>query len=106
MFRFVFFVLGRCVSANALAKFLDKQYRTNNVKRTKYSVCFSGVYGFREIFKTDDYFYFIEYEFEHMRFYSTRKYDEYLKSFYGEYMKLPPVEKRNNPHIVEAYDLN
>lgn len=104
--RFVFFLLGRCVSANALAKFLDKQYRTNNVKKTKYSVCFSGVYGFREIFKTDDYFDFIEYEFENLRFYSMRKYDEYLRSFYGEYMKLPSLEKRNNPHIFAAYDLN
>jgi lipopolysaccharide cholinephosphotransferase len=31
-------------------------------------------------------------------------YDEYLANVYGDYMKLPPVERRISPHdIIAAY---
>ena len=36
----------------------------------------------------------IEVEFEGYRFFATKYYDEYLKSRYGNYMELPPIEKR------------
>lgn len=37
---------------------------------------------------------FIEVEFEGMKFSGFKKFDLYLKTLYGDYMKLPPVEKQ------------
>jgi len=38
------------------------------------------------------------YRFREKSFYGPEKYDDYLKRLYGEYMKLPPVEKRISHH--------
>lgn len=40
---------------------------------------------------------YIEIEFEGMRFFAFREYDTYLSLLYGDYMELPPVEKRGRP---------
>jgi lipopolysaccharide cholinephosphotransferase len=46
---------------------------------------------------------FIEVEFEGQRYNAPAKYDEWLKAFYGDYMRLPPVEKRVSHHRFVAY---
>lgn len=63
----------------------------------------SGSYGKKEIVKKGV---FIEYEempFEDSSFMAISRYDEYLGAIYGDYMKLPPVEKRTNPHHYHVY---
>lgn len=40
----------------------------------------------------------IEYEFEGMKFLGVRDYDYYLRTLYGDYMTLPPIEKRSGDH--------
>jgi len=45
----------------------------------------------------------IDVEFEGEIFPAPVGYDEYLTSLYGDYMKLPPEEKRISPHNYEAY---
>lgn len=37
-------------------------------------------------------------QFEGREYLSIDRYDEYLSKLYGDYMKLPPIEKRVNPH--------
>lgn len=46
---------------------------------------------------------FVELEFEGKRFKAPIGYDEWLSSFYGNYMELPPVEKRVSHHSFKAY---
>ena len=46
---------------------------------------------------------FVELEFEGKKYPAPVGYDKWLKSFYGDYMKLPPQEKRVSHHIFEAY---
>lgn len=41
--------------------------------------------------------------FEDTEFYIPVRYDEILTALYGDYMKLPPIEKRTPHHIIEAY---
>lgn len=46
---------------------------------------------------------FVEMQFEGERFSCPAKYDLYLRSAYGDYMQLPPEEKRINRHgIIEV----
>lgn len=37
-------------------------------------------------------------DFETIKAYIPKRYNEYLSTIYGDYMKLPPIEKRINPH--------
>lgn len=46
---------------------------------------------------------FIDVEFEGRYFKAPVGYDEWLKSYYGDYMKLPPEEKRVSHHHFVAY---
>ena len=41
----------------------------------------------------------IEIDFEGMEFYAPKGYNEVLTCFYGEYMKLPPIEKQVAHHV-------
>ena len=42
--------------------------------------------------------------FEDTEFYAPEEYDEFLKNGYGDYMQLPPIEKRGNQHLVVELD--
>ena len=46
---------------------------------------------------------FIDIAFEGRVFKCMKDYDRYLRLNYGDYMKLPPVEKRVSMHIFKAY---
>lgn len=46
---------------------------------------------------------FIDVEFEGKMFKAPVGYDEWLRSFYGDYMRLPPEEKRVSHHSFVAY---
>ena len=42
-------------------------------------------------------------KFEDAEVQTIGEYDKYLKAAYGDYMQLPPVEKRVSHHVFEAY---
>lgn len=46
---------------------------------------------------------FCEMEFEGHFVMAVKAYDDYLKSLYGNYMKLPPIEERKGKHGYKAY---
>ena len=43
---------------------------------------------------------YCELEFEGIKFRCPKEYDVYLRSIYGDYMKLPPPEERENRHRI------
>ena len=45
-----------------------------------------------------------EVEFEGLRIKAPKRYDEYLRHVYGDYMTMPPMEKRVPHHYISAID--
>jgi lipopolysaccharide cholinephosphotransferase len=46
---------------------------------------------------------YVDVEFEGRTFKAIRQYDKWLRICYGDYMQLPPVEKRVGRHHITAY---
>ena len=46
---------------------------------------------------------YILHRFENEDFFIIKEYDKYLTSVFGDYMKLPPIEKRVSHHSFNAY---
>ena len=46
---------------------------------------------------------FVDLEFEGKKYSAPKEYDKWLFEFYGDYMKLPPIENRVSHHRFEAY---
>jgi lipopolysaccharide cholinephosphotransferase len=59
-------------------------------------------YGEKEIMPGEWYEDYIVVPFEEYRFRIPAGYDGNLKQFYGDYMKLPPEEKRKSHHVYDA----
>ena len=54
-------------------------------------------------FKKEDLNSYIDMEFEGHKFKALAGYDDFLSTHYGNYMELPPIEKRVTHHKFEAY---
>ena len=75
--------------------------------KVDYLTSFSTVYGIdKETFKKSIVTNYQNVEFEKQKFMGLVNYDEYLTQIYGNYMKLPPKEKRVNhkPYIIRFSD--
>ena len=67
---------------------------------------FCGAWGIKEIVPREYFGDGIEVTFEHVKVIIPEKYDLYLKQLYGNYLKLPPEEKRITHHETTVIDLN
>ena len=67
----------------------DKQFKMG---------CFMSPYGKKDFFESDLLKKLIEMEFEGYKFYVPKEYDKILSRIYGDYMTLPPVDKRKTIH--------
>lgn len=65
-----------------------------------------GAWGEKEIMPADWYGEGTELEFEGMKVNAPKEYEKWLSQVYGDYKKLPPVEKRVTHHDTEVIDLN
>ncbi len=59
-------------------------------------------YGLKERIKKDCFENLIDVDFEGKKYKAFANYDQYLKAIYGDYMKLPPEDKRDT-HKFKAY---
>lgn len=100
--RFVLFLLTRFVKPNAIVRGIELTINRHR-SAAKYSGCFYGTYRQKEILLSHIYADVELRSFEGEQFYCLKHYDEYLKCLYGDYMKLPPIEKQISHHGFEAY---
>ena len=47
-----------------------------------------------------------EFSFEGLEVCLSGGYDHYLRHFFGDYMQLPPVEKRESHHFKEYFNMD
>jgi len=82
---------------------LEDLYRKTPSSRFVANFC--GAYGRREIVPADCFKEAVCLPFEGMQLAAPKEYDRYLRHIYGEYLTLPPEEKRL-PHRVDVIDLD
>ena len=90
-----------------LHKIIDKVVKMQNRGNKKYVVNFASKYGIKkQTFEYDIYFPIKKELFEKKEYPIPNKYDEYLTQIYGNYMKIPPIEKReiHNPIRIKFPD--
>ena len=94
--------IGKVFPKNFFAKRLHVLASKYPFNSTKYNGDIVTGYGFKEIMPKEVFEYSKEYSFNGRLFYGVKKADYYLTALYGDYMKLPPKEKRKG-HLMVAY---
>jgi len=100
--------IGKFLSFFSLEKWVQmtiKVYSCCKDKNSKYVVCPSGIkYYFKEIFKREEYCSTCDIDFSGKKFRIIKDYDKALKRLYGDYMQIPPPEKREK-HVALQLDV-
>lgn len=104
--RFAFYALSRGVNKSKLFDKIQSVYKKIDFDKSKYAAAVGGAYREREILPQSVFTEYIELPFEGKSFKAIAAYDTYLSSIYGDYMKLPPEEKRTSHHTFTAYYKN
>ncbi len=104
--RFAFFLLSRFASRRRLIKSIQRVYPADTFDKSEYAATVCGGYRLKEILKRSIYDTYTELEFEGHKFKALADYHTYLSSIYGDYMQLPPENKRVTHHMFEAYYRN
>lgn len=80
------------------------------MSKSEYAAVVCGSYREKEILPTEVLNTFTEVEFEGKQFMAFEKFDDYLSSIYGDYMKLPPRISRRaiicSKHIGKIKEKN
>lgn len=97
--------LLRLVPNRVLLSWLDRYNKRNSVPGGPCVACFSTTagYGVKEVHRRIPFDEFVEVEFETRKFPAAKGWHECLSDQYGDYMKLPPVEKRITHHDFRAW---
>ena len=76
----------------------SKRYMNENTKRIGNFTSAARIAVDKKVFSS-----FVDVTFEKKKYPAPVGYKEYLKAFYGDYMKLPPKEKQMSLHKFKAY---
>lgn len=99
-------LLGRERVRKIIVRRADKLARRYDYATAKNLVNYNGCYGSREIFPREWAETQTEHLFEGMMVKIPVNSDAYLRNVYGDYMQLPPVEKRVCQHNHVFFDLD
>ena len=96
-------VIWSFLSVRKLGQLCDYFAQIYNGKESKYLFETSQGERVKEPFLASAFDEVILHDFEDRKFYIMKGYDEYLSKSYGNYMQLPPEDKRYTHNIVDAY---
>lgn len=102
-FRFAAFILSRFVNKKRTFKKILKKYKNIDFDKVNFAAAVGGSYREKEILPKEVFTDYIYLPFEDKNFKAIAAYDTYLSSIYGDYMQLPPKEKRVSHHTFKAY---
>lgn len=97
-------VLSRVVGKGNLIKLHHWLATLKSPLKSKTSGVIVGMAGFRETYETSVFQERELYPFHHLSCYGPRRYDEYLRKVYGDYMTPPPEAQRASVHPVGHID--
>ena len=100
------YIVLKPISVESIVKKICKISIKYNMKDSRYIGCVVWGYGMKERMNKGVFNETIKVEFEGDMYNAPIGYDEYLRSLYGDYMKLPSVEKRQTHHEYEAFLIN
>lgn len=101
-FEYLFWKLCRCIGYKMFLKKSLKMSQKYNYDDCEYIGYASSYPANNKYLKKEWFRDFVYVNFEDSKYKAPIEYDEYLKTLYGDYMQIPPVEKRIN-HAIEAY---
>ena len=101
--RLLVFVQSRMCNANHLIEKIEKKNSKYAFDESKYAGCLCGSYRLKEIMQKEIFTDYLDVKFEGGMFSGLRNYNTYLSTIYGNYMELPPEDKRVTHHTFKAY---
>lgn len=99
--KFILSIASHLWGVRNLYKFTVEYNKKFEGYDSNYVACLSTPYVTNERFCIDDIIEVVDLEFEHEKFKGIKNWDLYLKQLYGDYMTLPPIEKRRT-HELEV----
>jgi lipopolysaccharide cholinephosphotransferase len=93
------------ISVPTIQKNINNILQTYNFVTSDFVGAVIGIYEKKERYPCKVFSEYIKLPFEGIKFMVIKEYDIYLKRHYGDYMKLPPIEKQKSHHGIEAYKL-
>ena len=101
--RFVFYLLAKFINKSKTFEKIQKRYMDIDFDTVNFVGAVGGSYREKEILPQQVFIEYTDFLFEGESFKVISAYDTYLSSIYGDYMTLPPEEKRVSHHTFTAY---
>lgn len=105
LIRTFFWLLLRPVSPRFFTSQIEKQIQKYSIKNGKYIAFIPSKFKEKEVFDREMFNETIDIDFEHLKLPAPKEFETILKQYYGDYMTLPPEEKRVYSHEFHAYKL-
>ena len=101
--RYACYLLSKLIPEKVICSAMDRMMKKYSYSDSTYAGRLVGDRGKGEINKKSLFDNIIQVEFENEFFNAVADYDTFLTNLYGDYMKLPPVEKQVTHHEFEAF---
>lgn len=82
---------------------LENLFHSYPFESSDYAGAITGMFGIKEHMSVDVFKEYIWLEFEGKKYMCIKRYDAYLTQHYGDYMQLPPINKRKTHHEFKVY---
>ena len=97
-------IIPRLIGSKKLVKLIEKNAQTYKYEDSEYVIRMRNTpNGFTGALRKDVYLPPVKKEFEGRMFNVPNDYDKWLTKFFGNYMELPPVERRKAHHNSKCY---